>query len=197
VAVDQTFVSAYIDNDTVHRVLGVRLRRFCAWHLFQLQVIDSPFVNAGEVYLYHLRRAVGICRLSFPCSKTRPPFFPLVINQEKLSREVQKFLAYIGDYLQRPEYTIMPMDEFSRSRYSRPTRNPSPPPEMIQLVFDAAHGANVSIPEAWNMPIGQAYIAQAMHLKNQGVLVDFMTEKEREFQAALKAHLETQGNGVK
>jgi hypothetical protein len=194
VEVDRTFVSALIDNGERHKVLGVTLLPFSAWHLFLLQVSESPFLKAGEVYLYHLRRAVGICRLRYRASRTRPPFFPLFMNQKKLEIEVKKFMVYIEDYLQRPEYNIMPIDEFRQP--SRVSRTPSPAPDVVQLAFDAAHGANVSISEAWNMPVGEAYIAQAMYYKTQGLQVDFMTEDEREFQEELKKHLEAR-NGEK
>lgn len=192
-AFDPVFASAYIDNGTRHKVLGVRLRPFSAWHLFLLQVVESPFLNSGQVYLYHLRRAVGICRLRFPVSRPRPPLYLRVMTQKRLHSEVSKFLLYTEDYIQKPDYTIVPFDLGIRERPAIPriTR----PPDVIQLVFDAAQGANVSIQDAWNMPIGQAYISQAMYFQQKGVLVDFMDEKEREFQADLKKHMETKRNG--
>jgi hypothetical protein len=36
-----------------------------------------------------------------------------------------------------------------------------------------------------------------MHYKRQGIMVDFMNDEEREFQKALKEHLEKRGNGAK
>jgi hypothetical protein len=116
------------------------------------------------------------------------------MNQAKLEAGVGKFMIYLGDYTQRPEYNIIPFDEFSGPR--RKSKPPTPPPDIIQLVYDAAHGANVSITDAWNMPLGEAYISQSMYYKQQGLQVDFMTESEREFQEALKAELEKR-NGSK
>lgn len=191
-AIDRIFAAAYIDNGNVHKILGVKLRPFCAWHLFQLQIVESPFLSAGEVFLFHLRRAVGICRLRFPESRTKLPFFPLVVNKKKLHKEVENFLLYLGDYIQKPDYSVIPPDEFRKSK--RTTHLPSPAPEVVQLAFEAAHGANISIHDAWNMPIGQAYIAQAMYLKQHGIAVDFMNEEERQFQASI---LEHSGNGQK
>jgi hypothetical protein len=188
VAFDQTFAAAYIDNENVHRVLGVKLRPFCAWHLLLLEVAESPFIDNGRVYLYHLRRAVGICRLKFPHSRPRLPWGPMMMNQGRLHKEVSKFLLYTGDYLHKPDYSIIPL--YGGGRGDKPFHPPSPPPELIQLVYDAANGANVPIDVAWNMPIGQAYISQAMNFKKQGLLVDFMNDTEREFQEALRAHIE-------
>lgn len=187
-AVERAFAAAFIDNGVRHRVLGVTLRPFCPWHLFQLQVVDSPFLSAGTVYLGHLRRAVGICRLTFPDSRTRLPIFPLRMTQRKLEKETRKFLDYIGDYLHKPEYNIRPPEELPKTR--RISRPLSPPPETIRLVFEAMHGARVSMAEAWMMPLGQAYVAQAMYYRHQGQLVDFMNEMERGFMAALKAHMD-------
>jgi len=193
VAFDQTFASAYIDNGNVHRVLGVKLRPFCSWHQLLLEFIDSPFLSASQCYLYHLRRAVGICRLRYPHSRARPPLGPIIMTKKRLALEVEKFMNYLTDYIHTPDYSVIPFDNFHRS--PRPFHPPNPPPGVVQLVFDAAHGANVPIQDAWNMPIGQAYIAQAMYYKHQGVMIDFMDDSEREFQAALKEHL-AKGNGA-
>lgn len=192
-AFDQTFAAAYIDNGTRHRVLGARLRPFSAWHLFLLEVAESPFLNAGDAYLFHLRRAVGICRLRFPETKLKLPWSPLIVTQKKLHAEVGKFLLYTGDYIHKPEYTIIPFNIWGKDRAPGP--EPKPPPGVIQLVYDAARGANVPIDVAWNMPIGQTYISQAMYYQSKGVQVDFMDDKEREFQAAIKEHMRAQKNG--
>lgn len=189
-ALDRAFAASYIDNGNTHRVLGVKLHPFCAWHLFLLQAVDSPFLQAGQVYLFHIRRAVGICRLRYPQSRVRPPW-TWNVNQKKLHREVAKFLRYIGDYINKPEYTIVPVNEFAAQRGHRKV---TPAPDVVQLVFDAAHGANCTVNQAWDMPIGQAYVAQAMHLR-QTMMVDFMDEKEREFQAAMLDAINQKKNG--
>jgi hypothetical protein len=120
------------------------------------------------------------------------------MTYNRLEREVLKFLAYVSNYLQKPEYVIIPINPFPRSTGRAPPPKANPPPEVISLVFDAAKGANISVNEAWNMPIGQAYIAQAMRLIEIGASIDFMDDKEREFQTMLKAKLSAQAsNGEK
>ena len=194
---DRIFAAAFIDGGLRTKVLGVKLLPFSCWHLFLLQVIDSPFVNAGEVQLYHLRRAIGICRLRYPDSRTRLPFSLRVINRKILERDVVKFLRHIASYLQKPDYTVIPFDEFGKQPPPRMMhKTPNPPPDIISLVFDAARGANVGLDEAWNMPIGQAYVAQAMYYHHQGLLVDFMNEDEREFQEKLRASLKPNATGT-
>jgi hypothetical protein len=195
---DRVFAAAFIDGGLRTKVLGVKLRPFSPWHLFLLQVIDSPFLRVGEVRLYDLRRAVGVCRLQYPHSKTRPPITLKIMTMKRLEREVLNFLSYISNYLQKPDYGIIPSDLFPRDGGRAPHPQSNPPPEIISLVYDAAKGANISVPDAWNMPIGQAYIAQAMRLIELGANLDFMDEKEREFQALLKSQLSEQAvNGEK
>jgi hypothetical protein len=195
VAFDSAFAAAYIDNGNAHKILGVRLRPFCPWHQLLLEVVESPFLSAGVCYLYHLRRAVGICRLQFPNSRTKLPWSPLFMTKDKLTVEVEKFMVYITDYVHKPDYGIIPFDQFGQ--VTRTSPKPTPPPDVIQLVFDAAAGANMPVPDVWNMPIGQAYVAQAMYYQHKGLMVDFMNDEEREFQAKLKEYIAGRKNGNK
>lgn len=114
------------------------------------------------------------------------------MTKERLEKEVLAFLAYISNYLQKPEYAIVPYDQFKKQPGSAAAVKTQGPPEVISLVYDASKGANISVNDAWNMPIGQAYIAQAFRLIELGANLDFMDEKEREFQATLKEHLAKQ-----
>ncbi len=116
-----------------------------------------------------------------------------MMTQKKLHSEVGKFILYTNDYIHRPEYDIIPVNVMNRKAPGG--RSPDPPPDVIQLVYDAAHGANVPIDVAWNMPIGQAYISQAIHYQKSGLLVDFMNDEEREFQNRLKEYMGKQSNG--
>lgn len=180
-ALDEIFASAYIDNSKKHRILGVQLKPFCAWHLWLLQAIDSPFLRTGEVTPFDLRVALGICRLHYRKSKVKKAWWPM-ITQKQFQGCVARFMAYIADYLNRPEYNIITPEPYPGSK---PPRQTAPPPEIIMLVFDAAHGARVPLVEAWNMPIGEAYIAQAMFMRQQGAQLDFMNQEERLFQREL------------
>jgi hypothetical protein len=181
VAFDRVFAAAYVNNSKSYRLLGVRVRPFCLWHLLLLQVIDSPFSRAGKVTLHDLKTAIGICRLRYRQSRVRRTFFPLFLGQKELKAEVERFLEYVGDYLYKPEYGIIPFDA-DTDRPQKPRRLPTPPPDIIMLAFDAAHGARISVPQAFEMPIGEAHIAQSMFLRMQGLQLDFMDEEERKFQ---------------
>lgn len=177
---DPKFAAAYIDNGIRHRILGVRVKPFCLWHLLLLQTIDSPFQKCGDVNRFDLRTAVGICRLGYRESRVRRPIWP-ILTRKQLGRGVMQFWDYLGDYLSKPEYGIIPFG----SSGGRSQRAPTPPPEIVATAYDAAHGARVSIKEAWEMPIGEAYISQAMYFKQQGVQVDFMDQETRLFQSEL------------
>ena len=184
---DSKIAAAFIDNVSVesqrHRILGVRLRPFSLWHHFLLQACESPFIKKGNVTLRDLKTAIGICRLRFGQSKVIRPFWPPIAPRKKLERDVAKFLSYVGDYLNRPDYVISE----TRSAEEKPKKRNNPPPESVQAAFEAAWGANCKVAEAWDMPIGQAYMAQAMYYRHAGAPVDFMDDGERKFQAEMKA----------
>jgi len=186
VALDSSFAAAYIDNGTSYRFLGVKVRPFCLWHLLLLQTINSPFVMSGYATLFDLKTAIGACRLKYRESKIRRPWFPWKMPSKDLKQEVNRFVEYIGDYSSNIEYNIIPFDT---GQGDKPPPRIVPPPGVVVTAFNAAQGARVSIEDAWNMPIGEANIAQAMHYQIQGSRVSFFDDDEREFQRQMKESL--------
>jgi len=180
VALDRKLGAAFIDGGVQHRIIGVKLRPFCLWHHYLLQAIDSPFIHKGDVTLFDLKTAVGVCRLRFRDSRIRRPLFPL--GDRKLELLMKQMLAYLGDYLQRPDYSIREKEGDS------PLVGPrGAPPEALQVVWDVIGWSHWSEAYVWEMPIGAAYVAQAGALRARGADLDFMTPKEREFQEKMKA----------
>lgn len=187
-AIDEKFAGAFVDNETRHKILGVKLRRFSVWHLFLLQVLDSPFIQKGDVTLHDLKNALSICtkhkrgcrikRSLFPLGVGTPKGFlvrlGILISEDGLRQKIEQFIDYVGDYLSKPEYDIIPQGGSS-------SRSANPPPAIIALVYEAAQGANCKVAEAWDMPIGEAYVAQSMFYRRVGLLVDFMDEDLRKF----------------
>lgn len=173
-----------------HRILGRKLRPFCLWHLALLQTLDSPYLAAGKVEPFDLRTAVGVCSLHYGQSKViRPLAFITSRSVTRFEQASNKFLAYIGDYLQRPEYTIVEPDR-------RGSGTPlGPPPEVLQIVDDVMFQRNITERQAWEMPIGLAYWYQAMTVKRV-YNTDFMTPEEKEYQRKLKEHLAKKANGT-
>lgn len=184
VALDSTFAAAYIDNGNSYRFLGVKVRPFCLWHLLLLQACRSPFITGGNATSWDLRTAIGVCRLKYRDSKIRRPL-PRWMRKTTFKSLVERFSEYIGDYSSNLEYNVIPFSTGPQ----KPEPHVTPPPSVITTAFDAAHGARVSIGQAWDMPLGEAYIAQAMQLRLQGTRLDFMDDEEREFQKQLKESL--------
>lgn len=183
-AIDPVFAAAYIDNDTKHRILGRSLKPFSLWHLLLLQTIESPFVTPGKegVTLRDLKTAVGICSLEYRHSKVKRPVFPVLLKEKDLQSCVDKFLDYIKDYHHKPEYTVVDPDPYAP---------PAPPypqePSSISTAFRAAWASGVPLARAWNMPIGEAFVAEAMYFKSKGHQLDFMSPEDREMQEEMKA----------
>lgn len=183
-ALDRTFAAAYIDNGVRHRIFGRRLKPFCLWHLLLLQVLDSPFVSNGNVTLFDLKTAVGICRLGYRQSNIHRPIFPLFLNLESLKKHVGRFLTYVQDYLSKPEYSIVPYDTRGGGP---PPPLITPPPHIVATAFHASHGARISVGEAWEMPIGEAYISEAMFFRMiKDAQVDFFDDEEKKFQEDMR-----------
>lgn len=207
---DQVVAAAFIDGSrspvySNHRILGVRLRKFCLWHRWLLNTIDSPFMRKGPVTMFDLRTAVGICRLSYQETYVRRPWLtPILIyakalcaslwcrkpgpcpsdpegKQNHLQRTLQKradaFLKYTSDYLQDPEYAIIP-----------PEHGPKYVPQTPRGRFDDCieHIGELiafGIPErcAWEMPIGRARVYRIIARRVAGNDVDVTTPEELAF----------------
>ena len=206
-AVDLEFAAAFIDHSdseewSSHVVFGKRLRKFCLWHRLLLSTIESPLLNGGSVSLFDIRTAVGICRLRFGNSTVRKPLIGPALMllraigtsaitrrskdpqghnplQRGLSRHTDAFLAYCGDYLQKPEYTVIP----------RPTAPGSAPrgrrgraPEELELVAEIIQWSGWSERTVWEMPMGRINWYLMMARKLSGMDVDPIDDEEREFQ---------------
>lgn len=188
------------------RLLGVRVRKFSRWHRLLLRTIDSPFLRAGNVTWNDLRIAVAVCRTQYRDSRLRKPtlvywfirLWPILTaiafrspfrrkipsspenpRQRALRKHTEAFLAYCGDYLQAPEYTIIPPE----------TQGPSKPrgkaPSEMEEVWDIIVSTHWSDDLVWNMPIGWSNWCQVMSLRSQGYDVSFAREEEKGIEAKL------------
>lgn len=99
-----------------------------------------------------------------------------------MTKHVDRFLEYTGDYLQPVEYAVITPD----SDPAHPQVPRTPPPKLLSAVCELIYFAKCSIAEAWEMPIGQADWYRGAALKILGNDVDFMDEDEREFQRQLE-----------
>ena len=172
-----------------HRFFGALLRPFSLWHLFLLRAIASPFTAAGESALFDLQTAVGVCRLRYPDSRiVRPRLGPLALwrlcRKAGLRREVVRFLHYTGDALHKPEYGI---HERPMPPGAKPAGQRGAPPELLCIAADIIGWTHWPEARVWDLPLGKAYWYRAMSQRALGADVDFRTESDRAFEAAMKA----------
>lgn len=208
-AVDLKYAGALIDGSELSthsnsRILGIRLRKFSLWHRLLLRTVQSPFLGGKDatVTLFDLATAAGICSLPYGNSKVRRPWLaPLIMqikailltiwrwktrkeeNQFKrlFRKEVDTFLEYCSDYLQEPDFAIIPF-EGDRKRPHTP-RGKAPP--EIEQVADIVGWSKCSFEDAWNMPVGLSNWYRVIAIREAGTDVDFVTERERKFQEKL------------
>lgn len=214
--VHPTFAAAFIDNSeggefSPHRVLGKKLRRFCLWHRLLLRTVDSPLVYGGDITFFALRTAVGICALKFGDSKVRRPWLipalyvlrAIIVSlftrnpkgkngmnpyQRALSKVAEQFYEYCGDYLQEPEYSVVPRAG------SKPSLRERAPEELesASAVIAFTHWSEDAV---WNMPIGRASWYVMMHRKSLGMDVDLLGEEELKYQEELREKMEKEKHG--
>lgn len=206
-AVDPKLAFAFIDGGpdpefSTFRILGVRLRKFSLYHRLLLNTVDSPFMRDGPISMFDVRVAVGACALRFGDSKIRKPIlWPAILRskaillsllrrpadgkptpiQRSLSRLSGSLLEYFGEYLQRPEYAIIPPN---RPAGSTPQAPRGRAPDEIEHVGELI-AWGISEDRAWNMAIGQANWYRVMARRSTGMDVDFVSEEERAFQGDL------------
>jgi len=161
------------------RVAGVALRPFSAWHHFQLQALDSPFIRRGEVRRFELLQALAVCRLRYPDSCLRMPVLRTIWPLRRgIRHAVSEFLDYTGTYLYRPEYAVV-----ERKRPGEaPSEQITNAPELMRLIGDIIGWAPWPEAYVWDLPLGRAYWYQAMSFRARGVTLSYMNDEEREFQ---------------
>ncbi|MEA3208370.1 MAG: hypothetical protein QOE70_1427 [Chthoniobacter sp.] len=185
---DPSLAGAFIDGGIRHRLLGVPVFRFSLWHLLLLQALDSPFLRHGEVGLFELRTAVGVCRLRFGQSRVRRPWLgPLTLarlcRKGGLRREVCEFLSYTADYLYKPEYSIR-APRLPPGASTGPQSNGAP--EILKLAGDIIGWSQWPEAYVWELPPGRAHWYRALAQRAMGADVDFVTPEDREFNEAMK-----------
>jgi hypothetical protein len=189
VALEEKFAEAFID--ATHTVLGRKLRPFCLWHLFLLQTLNSPYLSAGKVTPFDLKKGVAICSTRFREHELRNPrglrAWWQCSSTARFEIQSNRFLEYISDHLQRPDFSII-TSETTKAQVPR-----GQPPEVLQVVCDVIDFTKWPERYIWQMPIGAAYWYQAMFLKSKHD-TDFLTPEERIFQAQLKAKLDNQSD---
>lgn len=216
-AVEINFAAAFIDGHSgpyaPRRLLGVRVRRLCLWHRLLLNAVESPFVSQERVTFWDIRTAVGIFRLEFGDSDIRRPWLipallyscALVAHivrlgkddehghnalQRMITKQAKRIFSHSGDYLQFPEYSVIPMA--SSSNKPSPTRGHAP--DEIEHVGELVQWAGWPEAYIWNMPLGRANWYRVLARRAAGSDVDFITPEEKEFMAKLPEEFRVKKN---
>ncbi len=152
-----------------------------------------------------LRRAVGICRLRFGDSRIRKPILiPILIYimaffgtilfrrrkghntlQRALQKRAQAFQTYALDYVQKPEFRVIP----SKSKTEARTRAEDEIEHVGELIV-YTHWPERYL---WELPIGRANWYRTLARRETGLDIDFQNgdkpvvenEEDREFQESL------------
>lgn len=216
--VHPTFAAAFIDNSdggefSPHRVLGKKLRRFCLWHRLLLRTLDNPLLVGGDITFFDLRTAVGVCQLAYGHSKVRRPWLvPALIMvkaiavallsknpkneaglnpyQRALAKVAEQFYEYCGDYIQKPEYSIIPKTGATGARRERA-------PQELEEAASVIAFSGWSEEYVWNLPMGKISWYLMMHQRILGNDIDLLGEQEMQYQEELKEKLERENNGTR
>lgn len=130
-------------------------------------------------------RAVGSAP---PAPGSAAPLNPI---QKALQREVDAFLAYCGDYLQEPQFTIVPPE----SGTPKPPRGQ--PPEELAVVCEIMRAFPAfTLARAWGLPVGQANWLHLMALRAGGSDIDLVTAEEKKFQESVAEQFRWKRHGL-
>ena len=188
---DERYVEAVLHVPGGHRVFGVKLRPFSAWHRTVLEYVDSPVMAGGEVKPADLRLAVEICRRGYPdmpvvkrglwariCAESRAR---KDARNKGFAREQEAFSAYLADYIS------MPVVMFSGSKG---TVESAMIPDIDQTLMDVAvYRFYTGCPrnEPWDLPIGELGWMNTAIARTQGVKLSIVTTEEEARLKRLKA----------
>ena len=164
-----------------HRILGIRLRPFCACHFLHLDAIKNPLVrNRHNIDASQLLYALKVCNLkpAFDCGvwQIKPEQIRFTFRDKfRLARLCNKGLqagiikqweAYQEDYLALP------------NRMECSDYNPAPlsSPGVVASVTSALE----FMPEerAWTMPLGTMYTYAEVRAELKGAKIRFEPSEE-------------------
>jgi hypothetical protein len=198
---DERFAEAFFHVPGGHRVLGRRLRPFCAWHRVQLEYLDNAFVmddvlpEPGD-----LRLAVAVCSLRFP-EVVRPPsvgrgwwrrITQLHAGRKDarlretawFAREVMRFRLYVADYLSLPKMHVA-----QKKGKGGPGGESMRLPDMDETLLDVAlyrHLTGCDRVEPWEIPIGELVWMTAAVARCKGLDLRVTTTADEERLERLK-----------
>jgi len=163
-----------------HRILGIRLRPFCACHFLHLDAVKNPLVREGQqIDASQLLYALKVCAQDpvFDCGvwQIKPEDIKFTFQDKfrlaklcskaKQARIIKEWEAYQSDYLALPE----------RMEYEDHKPAPLSAPGIVASVTSAME----YIPEerAWTMPLGTLYTYAEVRAELKGAKIRFCPSK--------------------
>lgn len=201
---EEAFIHTESGGRWHRRVMGVRLRPFCAYHALWLEAVASPLWVGGPKppSLADLALAARICACDYgeaTRAVRRPGWWRKLAFLARVPRAGREFAAwrdYITDYLSPPRKGGAktkapdpndPMARFGiREKHERHGRNYADLPGPLTLVAGLMHLGHVPPKEAWMMPYSEAeWLLAALHYQ-AGHEISVMGEHDREWARGLK-----------
>lgn len=189
------------------KIQGRTLRPFSYWHLFQLEAVESPFLNGRGIddvatLVNAMDHALRICQTKYPkLAKGMPKWLrwlakPLVLLRlRSLEQSALELARYINYHTQGPDFWI-------------PEGGGVPKGQMPRTLagVTALMMLGKSEKEAWNYPVGLGEWMKAARSSHQGDELDFIEPESEETRnkltelkyrmAELSQALKTGGNAV-
>jgi len=186
---DERYAEAFFHVRS-HRVLGIDLKPFSAWHRTVLEYINSPTMTGELMTPPDLRMAATVCSLQFPDvpSPRKTGFWSKIKAEHQMIKDhrvfeaqLKAFWSYISDYVSMP--VLMMNGQNGESDQV---------PDIDQTLMDVAlYRHNTSCPreEPWNIPIGELVWMNAAMARTQGTDLHVVSTIEEERLKQLKEKL--------
>ncbi|MFZ4695738.1 MAG: hypothetical protein ACOYMV_11485, partial [Verrucomicrobiia bacterium] len=165
-----------------HRVLGWRLRPFCLYYQFWLDVLDSPLTRGVPASLADLEVACRLCTSGYgeaeramrPVGKLGQAGWVARWCFSNTQREFGRFDAYLRDYFSPPESRIKAPETAAGKVYEQF-------PQTLSLAGAIIKHTGWTPEVVWMLPIGQVHWYLAAFLRMDGVETGLITPQDREF----------------
>ena len=165
-----------------HRVLGRKLRPFCLYYQFWLDVLDSPLPRGEPSTLADLEVASRVCTCRYGEGERAVRRLGTLGKAAwaarwafaNTAREFARFDAYLRDWFAPPETRIKPPETADGRTFEQF-------PQTLSLACAVIKNTGWPPERVWMLPIGQVHWYLAGFLRMDGVETGLITPQDREF----------------
>jgi hypothetical protein len=183
----QPFAEAFVA--TRFTVMGRRLRPFCAYYQFWLELVESPLWVGGRA-----ANAVDLELASLICSAAYGEVETVLADFERRSwwqrcrwRGWGQWRWALRALCCRPERQAAAFQAYLRANYSPPEFHPSKAGRRANDEFPPVLGAVCAMIEmsgwheamVWTLPLGRLHWYVTGHIRNKGVELKMVTDRDR------------------